>query len=108
VIDYDGRRFRAAGADTGTTAEYHQDGDIVWADFAGGDVRRGSLAGTRAPDGTLHLGYTMVLATGEVVCGRTVSTPEVTEGGRVRLREMWERYGPAAATGVSYLEEVDR
>lgn len=106
MINYDGRRFRKPGSDT--IAVYHQDSDIVWVEFAGGEVRRGSITGTCAPDGTLHLGYTMVLAGGEVVCGRTVNTPEVSENGRIRLREVWERYGPHADTGVSYIEEVDR
>lgn len=106
MIDYDGRRFRKAGSDTETVAVYRQQGSVVWSVFAGGEVLRGSLAGTTDPDGTLHLGYTMVLATGEVICGRTVNTPEPTDDGRVRLREAWERYGPHAATGVGYLDEV--
>jgi len=106
MIDYDGRRFRKSRDATGTVAVYHQNGDVVWAEFAGGEVRRGHLTGIREPDGTLHLGYTIVLAAGEVVCGRTVNTPELTTDGRVLLREVWERYGPHAATGVSYLEEV--
>jgi len=106
MIDYDGRRFRKPRDSSGTVAVYHQDGDVVWAEFAGGDVRRGHLAGRCEPDGTLHMGYTMVLAAGEIVCGHTVNTPEPAGDGRVRLREVWERYGPRAATGVSYLEEV--
>lgn len=106
MINYDGRRFRKPGSDT--IAVYHQDSDIVWVEFAGGEVRRGSITGTCDPDGTLHLGYTMVLTGGEVVCGRTVNTPEVSESGRIRLREVWERYGPHAGTGISYIEEVDR
>ncbi|TWP47053.1 hypothetical protein FKR81_33500 [Lentzea tibetensis] len=69
-------------------------------------MRRGSIAGTRSPDGTLHMGYTMVLETGEVICGHTVNTPEFTPAGTLRLREEWERYGPHAATGTSYIDEV--
>jgi hypothetical protein len=106
MIDYEGRRFRKAGGGDGTFARYRQDGDLVWADFAGGAVRRGSIAGTCAPDGTLRLAYTMVLASGEVIAGRTVNTPERDPGGRLVLREEWERFGEHAATGVSYLEEV--
>jgi hypothetical protein len=105
-IDYNGRKFRKAGADVEEIAVYRQDGDVVWAEFAGGEVRRGTVAGTRREDGVLHLGYTLVLATGEVVCGHTVNTPELAADGRLRLREVWERYGPHAATGVSYLDEV--
>ncbi|WP_409493107.1 hypothetical protein [Amycolatopsis sp. cmx-11-12] len=106
MIDYDGRKFRKAGGDANAIAVYRQEGDVVWAEFAGGDVRRGSIAGTQRENGALDLGYTIVLATGEVICGRTVNTPEVAEDGRLRLREAWERYGPHAATGVSYLDEV--
>lgn len=105
MIDYDGRRFRAAGAEDETVARYRQDGDLVWAEFAGGAVRRGALTGTCAPDGTLELAYTMVLGDA-VVCGRTVSTPHAGEDGRLVLHEAWERYGPHAARGTSVLEEV--
>lgn len=106
MLDYNGKKFRKTGSETSPVTVYRQDGDVVWSEFAGGEVLRGSTAGTRAADGTLHLGYTIVLAGGEIISGHTVNTPEVTEDGRVRLREVWERYGPHAATGVSYLEEV--
>ena len=104
MIDYDGRKFRKPGAEA--VAVYRQEDDVVWAEFAGGEVRRGALTGTQRENGDLHLGYTLVLATGEVICGHTVNTPEVAEDGHLRLREVWERYGPHAATGVSYLDEV--
>lgn len=106
MIDYDGRKFRKPDGDIETVAVYHQQGDVVWGEFAGGEIRLGWTAGTREPDGTLRMGYTMVFANGEVVCGHTVNTPEVAEDGRFRLREVWERYGPHAATGISYIEEV--
>lgn len=106
MINYEGRKFRKPNSDT--VAVYHQEHDIVWVDFSGGEVRRGSITGICDPDGTLHMGYTMVLAGGEVICGRTVNTPEMADNGRIRLHEVWERYGPHAATGVSYIEEVDR
>ncbi len=108
MFDYDGRRFRPADQDgaEGPVASYHQDGDAVWAEFSGGRVRRGSIAGTRDPGGALHFGYCMVLADGEVVVGRCHSLPSLLDDGRIRLTERWERYGAAAATGVSYLEEI--
>jgi len=106
TINYDGRRFRKAGGGDGTTARYRQDGDLVWADFAGGKVRRGTITGTCGPDGTLRLAYTMVLASGEVISGHTVNIPEQVKDGRLVLREQWERYGENAETGISYLEEV--
>lgn len=104
VLDYDGRRFRAEGSTA--VARYRQEGDLVWAEVSGGEVLRGAIAGLRDHTGTLHLGYTIVLATGEVVCGHTVNTPEVAEDGSIRMREAWQRFRPQAATGTSYLDEV--
>jgi hypothetical protein len=106
MINYDGRRFRKAGGGDGTIARYRQDGDLVWAEFAGGQVRRGAVTGTCEPDGTLRLAYAMVLAGGEVISGHTVNVPERDADGRLRLREEWERYGADAASGTSFLEEV--
>jgi hypothetical protein len=107
MINYEGRMFQRAAGGDGTVARYRQDGDLVWADFTGGKVRRGTLTGTCGPDGTLRLAYTMVLATGEVISGHTVNVPERGPDGRLVLREEWERFGKHAQTGVSYLEEVE-
>lgn len=109
-INYNGRRFRSTHSGPGGEAPealYIQEGDLVRAEFAGRDVRHGSLAG-RVIDfqGTLDFAYCMVLDGGEVISGRSLSTPEVLEDGRIRLREEWERYGAHADSGVSYIEEV--
>lgn len=107
-IDYHGRVFRRTEGDTVARARYHQDGNLVWVEVTGGEVRHGSLVGTCAPDGTLDLRYTLVLAGGRLVCGRTVNTPELLHDGRLRLHECWERHGEPAATGISYIEECRR
>ncbi|WP_285729517.1 hypothetical protein [Nocardiopsis sp. ATB16-24] len=106
MISYEGRLFQKVGADDGVVARYHQDGDLVWADFDGGRVRRGTLSGTCATDGTLRLAYIMVLNTDEVISGYTVSVPRSRPDGRLVLREEWQRYGEHADSGVSYLEEI--
>jgi hypothetical protein len=108
MINYEGRRFRKVVHDARDVpvAQYHQDGDLVWAEFAGGDVRRGSLAGTCTDDGTVTFSYSMVLEHGQIVSGRSVNTPQVLKDGRIRFHEAWERYGEHAESGVSYLEEV--
>lgn len=105
-IDYDGRRFRKVAADDGVTARYLQTDDLVWANFAGGPIRRGNVNGICGPDGTLRFAYTMVTDGGDVIVGHAVSTPERDADGVLVLREEWERYGPHADTGVSYLAEV--
>ncbi|CCK28608.1 hypothetical protein BN159_4229 [Streptomyces davaonensis JCM 4913] len=107
MTDLDGKRFRnPAYGDRAPVALYRQDGDLLWASFEGGDVRKGALSGRRLPDGSLEFGYTMVMISGEVIAGRCNSVPEIGDDGRVTLHETWERYGPHAATGVSLLREV--
>jgi len=106
MVRYDGLTFQPSGEPDPPRAQYHQDGDLVWAEFGGGHVRRGSLVGTCNADGVLRFTYCMVLRSGEVVSGRSTSTPELLADGRIRLTEQWERYGPLAGTGVSYLEQV--
>ncbi len=108
MLDYDGRVFRAGGAHQAQApvAHYRQDGDLVWGDFEGGPVRRGTLAGRCAADGTLVFAYCMVLDDGAVVSGRCRSTPQLLDDGRILLSEEWERYAPDAETGFSDLEEL--
>ena len=107
MVSYEGRRFRRAGT-TGPVVTYRQDRDLLWAEMpASEEVRRGSLVGTCALDGTLDFAYCMVLEDGSVVSGRCHSIPmRIRGGGGIRLREEWERYGPGGSTGVSFLEEV--
>ena len=106
TVDYDGRRFRPLGADEGTSAlgVYHQDGDLVWAEFSGATVRIGRLVGTCRPDGVIDGAYCFVTADGETVAGTCVSTPTVLDDGRVRLAERWQRLD--GSSGVSQIEQV--
>lgn len=107
MINYDGRRFRPAEADAeGRVAIYRQQGDLVWGEFSGGRVRRGSLAGRCAPDSTLEFAYCMVLDDGEVISGHCRSTPELRPDGGVDLHEKWERFGRHTASGVSRINEI--
>ncbi len=105
MINYDGRRFRTIGHEPASCVVYRQSGDLLFAEFGGGNVRHGSLTGLCAEDGTLDFAYTMVLGSGEIVSGRCLSTPQVQADGLIRLHEKWERYGANAASGESELEE---
>lgn len=109
MMNYDNKRFRPVGGRDGEesrVAVYRQQGDLLWGEFVGGHARRGVLTGTSAPDGRLEFGYCMVLDTGEVISGHCRSTPEILADGRIRLHEVWERYGAQASTGVSCVEEI--
>jgi hypothetical protein len=106
-VDYDGLLFRpavAGGGQASATGRYHQDGDLVWAEYSGAGVSAGRLVGTCRPDGTIHAAYCQVSRDGEVVAGSCVSVPSTLPDGRVRLEERWHRMD--GSSGVSYVEEV--
>lgn len=111
AVDYHGRRFRSADdshrpADGGLrpTGCYQQDGDLVWAEFSGAEIRAGRLVGRCRPDGTIDAAYCWVTRGGETMAGSCVSSPTLLPDGRVRLTERWRRLD--GSVGVSYVEEV--
>jgi hypothetical protein len=91
VFNYNERRFRPEG-ETGPVVTYRQEGDLLWAEMpAGGSVRRGALTGRCGSDGTLDFAYSMVLADGEVVCGGSARSGNVTVRTPPLVSPTWKR-----------------
>ncbi|MFF0381207.1 hypothetical protein [Streptomyces sp. NPDC004286] len=89
---------------TGTRFAYHEREGRIWAEYAGGDIARGHLVGTRAGD-RLDFRYVQLRHDGGTASGHCVSTVVELPDGRVRLEEEWEwESGPGAGTSV--VEEV--
>jgi hypothetical protein len=107
-IDYAGRFFAPADAPADTEpssiGHYHQERDLMWAEFRGATIRAGRLVGTVRPDGTIDATYCMVTVEGEALAGVCVSKPTVLPDGRIRLTEHWRRLD--GSTGVSQIEEL--
>jgi hypothetical protein len=110
VVDYDGRRFQPVGHESsqaGTeipVGQYHQDGDLVWAEFSGADLRVGRLVGTCLADGVIDAAYCLITTDGQAVAGSCVSTPTLQPDRSVRLTEHWRRLD--GSTGISHLVEI--
>ena len=106
----DGRRFTSVGPQTGDVGEgtvftYHQEGDCVWAEYAGGAVHRGFLVGTRRGD-RLDFRYTHLDSVGDTSSGHCISRVEELPDGRTRLHETWS-WESRVGSGQSILEEWD-
>ena len=112
AISLDGRRFAAADqapageVDAETVFEYHEDGDLVWARYAGGAVRLGHLVGLRRRD-VVEFRYSQLNTSGETSSGFCRSTIEVLAYGRVRLHETW-RWESRPGKGTSIVDEVPK
>ena len=61
----------------------------VWADYAGGAVRKGHLLGTVSADGGLAFTYHHMRSDGARMTGECRSTLTVLDDGRYRLDEEW-------------------
>lgn len=92
--------------DDTTRFHYHQEGTVVWAEYAGGSVKKGSLMAKVRIDGSLDMRYHHVNAKGFLMTGKCTSVPEMLEDGRLRLRETWEWTSGDRSKGESVLEEV--
>jgi len=109
-ISMHGRRFRAVadtvGGEVGTETifEFSQEADLVWARYAGGQVRLGFLIGTST--GTeLDFRYTQINSAGETATGHSRDQIESLSDGRIRLHEKWSR-DSHEGSGTSILEEI--
>jgi len=112
VFNYDNRRFAGViNSETGevsseTIFHYHQQSDIVWATYAGGSIRFGTLVATMNDVGCLEMRYQHVNQSGELCTGRCFSTPEVLPDGRYRLHEAWQWTSGDLSRGSSIVEEL--
>lgn len=109
---YDNKTFRSVtntsnGEVSGDTLfHYHQQGVIVWAEYAGGSIQKGLLIATMQPDNSLDMRYQHVNVRGELMTGICHSTPEFLVDGRIRLHEQWEWTSGNQSSGQSVIEEV--
>ncbi len=106
----DGRRMRAVakanGGEVGgdTVFTFTQEGDAVWARYAGGAVRIGYLVG-RLAAARLVFRYAQVNRMGEVHGGHSTCEVATTSDGRIRILEHF-RWESRPGSGTNVLEEV--
>lgn len=111
MASLEGRRFRSvadvAGGEVGTETvfEYHEEGDLIWARYAGGAVRLGHLVGRRLGD-RLEFRYSQLNTAGETSTGHCVSAVVTLPDGRLRLDETWE-WESKPGSGTSAIEETE-
>jgi hypothetical protein len=100
---------------TRTRFEYHEQDGRIWAEYAGGDIARGHLVGTRRADrldfiprslkGTGGTPTVQLKQDGATSSGHCVSTVTELPDGRVRLDETWE-WESREGSGTSVVEEL--
>lgn len=111
-INYDGRKFipkmNSENGEVGeqTNFTYHQNGNLLWAEYSGGDILKGSLIGTVLCNGELDFVYHHMNQNMQIKTGKCHSVPTVLENGKIELSEQWQWTSGDYSKGESLLVEV--
>ncbi len=89
---------------TRTRFTYQEKDGVIRASYAGGDVVRGELVGTREGD-VLDFRYVQLKTDGGTASGHCVSEIVELPDGRIRLLETWE-WESRPGKGTSVVEQV--
>lgn len=109
---YDGKIFRSTAntangeVTSDTIFQYHQEGNIVTAEYGGGHIIKGSLIAIVQADGSLDMRYQHVNTDGDIMTGICLSKPEQLPDGRLRMNETWQWTSADRSSGQSTIEEV--
>ncbi|WP_436346034.1 hypothetical protein [Natronorubrum sp. FCH18a] len=111
-ISLDGRTLAGVANDEDgdvsaeTIFHFEQNGDRIYASYAGGEIVDGHLVGTF--DGEQwDIRYVQLTEDNETATGHSVGDVELLEDGRLRVEDEWE-WESKAGSGESVHEEVDR
>ncbi|MGH7960936.1 MAG: n-acetylglutamate synthase [Candidatus Binatia bacterium] len=108
----EGKIFRSAtntengevGAET--LFYYHQDGEVVSAEYRGGTIVKGHLLAKVPKNSQLEMRYHHLNTKGEFMLGKCLSTPEVLPDGRLKFKESWQWLCGDLSEGYSEIEEI--
>lgn len=111
-ICYEGRKFSPKvntenGEVNGETIFcYHQQGKELWAEYAGGQIRKGYLIGFVAPNGELDFYYQHINIQNEIRVGKCHSIPKLLDNGKIELSEEWQWLNGDQSKGSSIVTEI--
>ncbi len=111
-INYDGRKFiphmnsENGEVDEQTIFTYHQNGNLLWAEYSVGEIVKGSIIGIVLDNGELDFVYHHINSNMQVKTGKCHSVPTVLNNGKIQLTEVWEWTSGDYSKGESLLKEV--
>jgi len=88
-----------------TVFYYHQKGNIVWAEYEGGEVEKGHLIAKVLESDQLDMRYQHINRQGQIMIGQCLSTPEILESGKLKFKEQWQWLCGNNSTGYSEIIE---
>ena len=111
TINYNNKKFKSientenGEVNNETVFHYHQNKEIVWAEYYGGTIKKGFLLGLVGKNGKLEFNYEHINIKNEVKTGKCNSTPKILKDGRIELSEKWEWTNGDKSKGESKIKE---
>ncbi|MFI3225876.1 MAG: n-acetylglutamate synthase [Clostridia bacterium] len=111
-INYNNKQFKAEyNSETGevnnsTIFTYYQKDNIIWGDYSGGDIVKGTIVGTVNNIGELKFFYQHINVHHIIRAGECHSIPTIMSDGKIRLDETWKWLNDDMSTGSSVLYEI--
>jgi GNAT superfamily N-acetyltransferase len=87
---------------------YHQNKEIIWAEYYGGIIKKGFLLGFVKQNGNLEFNYGHINIDNETKAGKCNSMPKILEDGRIELLEKWEWTNGDKSKGESKILEINK
>ena len=88
-----------------TFFHYQQEGQMLWAHYAGGSIRKGFLIG-KIIDDQLEFSYQHLNHALEIMTGKCTSRAVLNPSGKIQLYEAWEWTCRDFSKGTSVLLEI--
>ncbi|MGI9541812.1 MAG: n-acetylglutamate synthase [Cyclobacteriaceae bacterium] len=111
-VNYNNKVFKSVSSSSNaevsgeTLFHYHQEGQVVWAEYSGGVIIKGHLIAKLGAAGELNMRYHHINSDLEIMTGTCQSRPEALPDGRLRLHEQWQWTSGDHSEGTSLVEEV--
>jgi hypothetical protein len=112
IIDFNNKKFKAlSNSENGEVSEdtvfhYHQDMELIWADYSGGNVINGFLVGKIQGTNNLEFVYQHVNSKMEIMTGKCSSKASKDNAGKIVLEEEWQWTCNNFSKGKSRLIEL--
>ena len=88
-----------------TVFHYHQDKNLIWAEYSRGSIIKGNLIGKVVLD-YIEFAYHHINTENKIMSGNCKSYPELLENGKVKLKEFWQWTSDDKSSGESIIIEI--
>lgn len=111
MVNYNNKTFKpVSNTKNGETSDetifrYKQEGNLLTAEYSGGQIKYGHLIGLVDERGNIDMRYHQINDSGILMTGICNSKPEQLPNGKIRLHETWQWTSGDQSRGESVIEE---